>query len=246
MLYSRIIHMQLYIIHMQLYMIHMQLYIIHMQLYIIHMQLDIIHMQLYIIHMQLDIIHMQLYIIHMQLYIIHILSSPSYIIVQSPTQSLEWHIWSSSSGNNCHAVHRTISSVASVYDCTMGFYLIRFCQPSPPTWFLPITAIGMCHFRCPWNGMFDCHPAEITVMQFTGHSLPVHQFMIVPLDFNPVPYCQPDSPTPMEYAFPQSLEWRVLPGRWSIYNTKCIFVSRVNIYLWNISILLGKKNWVKL
>ena len=32
------------------------------------------------------------------------LSTPSYIIVQSPTQSLEWHVWSSSSGNNCHAV----------------------------------------------------------------------------------------------------------------------------------------------
>ena len=39
---------------------------------------------------------------------------------QSPTQPLEWHVWSSSSGNNCHAVHRSLSSVASVYECTMG------------------------------------------------------------------------------------------------------------------------------
>ena len=38
---------------------------------------------------------------------------------QSPTQSLEWHVWSSSSGNNCHAVHRSLSSGASVYECTM-------------------------------------------------------------------------------------------------------------------------------
>ena len=60
--------------------------------------------------------------------------------------SLEWHVWSSSSGNNCHAVHRSLSSGASVYDCTMGFYLVPYCQPSPPTRFLPITAIGMCHF----------------------------------------------------------------------------------------------------
>ena len=30
-----------------------------------------------------------------------------------------------------------------------------------------------------WNGMIDRHPAEITVMQFTGHSLPVHQSMSV-------------------------------------------------------------------
>ena len=75
----------------------------------------------------------------------------------------------------------------------------------------------MCHFRCPWNGMFDCHQVEITVMQFTGHPLPVHQF--VPWDFNPVPYCQPNSPMPMEYALPPSLEWHVWPGRRSIYNT---------------------------
>ena len=85
------------------------------------------------------------------------LSSPSYIIVQSPTKSLEWHVWSSSSGNNCHAVHRSLSSGASIYDCTAGFYLVPFCQPS--------------------------------------------------------------SPTSMEYALPPSLEWHVWPGRRSIYNT---------------------------
>ena len=31
--------------------------------------------------------------------------------------------------------------------------------------------------------MFDCHQAEITVMQFTGHSLPVRQSMSVPWEF---------------------------------------------------------------
>ena len=34
-----------------------------------------------------------------------------------------------------------------------------------------------------WNRMFDCHQAEITVMQFTGHSLPVRQSMSVPWEF---------------------------------------------------------------
>ena len=42
---------------------------------------------------------------------------------QSPTRSLEWHDWSSSSGNNCHAVHRSLSSGASVYESTMGIFL---------------------------------------------------------------------------------------------------------------------------
>ena len=34
-----------------------------------------------------------------------------------------------------------------------------------------------------WNHMFDRHQAEITVMQFTGHSLPVRQSMRVSWDF---------------------------------------------------------------
>ena len=38
-----------------------------------------------------------------------------------------------------------------------------------------------------WNGMFDRHQVEITVMQFTGHSFPVHQSMSVPWDFLPCP-----------------------------------------------------------
>ena len=34
-----------------------------------------------------------------------------------------------------------------------------------------------------WNGMFDRHQAEITVMQFRGDTLPVNQSMSVPWDF---------------------------------------------------------------
>ena len=34
-----------------------------------------------------------------------------------------------------------------------------------------------------WNGMFVHHQAEITVMQFIGHSLPVHPSMTVPWHF---------------------------------------------------------------
>ena len=34
-----------------------------------------------------------------------------------------------------------------------------------------------------WNRMFNRYQAEINVMQFTGHSLPVHQSMSVPWEF---------------------------------------------------------------
>ena len=34
-----------------------------------------------------------------------------------------------------------------------------------------------------WNRMFNRHQVETTVMQFRGHSLPVHQSMSVPWDF---------------------------------------------------------------
>ena len=86
-----------------------------------------------------------------------------------------------------------------------------------PTQSPPTTSHRNMHFRRLWNGMFDRHQAEITVMQFTGHSLSVHQFVTVRWDFNPVPYCQPSSPTPVEYATSASLEWHVWPGRRSIY-----------------------------
>ena len=55
---------------------------------------------------------------------------------------------------------------------------------------LPITGHRNMPFRHLWNGMFDSHRAEIIVMQFTGHSLPVHHFVTAPWHFYLVPYCQ--------------------------------------------------------
>ena len=89
----------------------------------------------------------------------------SYIIVQSPTQSLEWHVWSSSSRNNCHAVHRSLSSGASVYECTMGFL------PCPIFSAKPAYAISShnCHWNVSlpsgaslWNGMFGWVKGQYT------------------------------------------------------------------------------------
>ena len=98
-----------------------------------------------------------------------LLSTLSYIIVQSPTQSLEWHVWSSSSGNNCHAVHRSLSFGASVYECIMGFYLVPFRQPNLPTRFLSIT--GHWNASLPsdaslWNGMFGQIEGQNTTMAY--------------------------------------------------------------------------------
>ena len=81
------------------------------------------------------------------------LSSLSYIRVQSPTQylpitgyrnvslplSLEWHVWLSSSGNNCHAVHRSLSSGASVW-------LYRGILPCPILSAKPAYANRICNF----------------------------------------------------------------------------------------------------
>ena len=62
--------------------------------------------------------------------------------------SLEWPVWSSSSGNNCHAVQRSLSSGASVYESKMGFFFTssHFISQFLPTRFPLITAIRMCHF----------------------------------------------------------------------------------------------------
>ena len=67
---------------------------------------------------------------------------------QSPTRFLESHVWSSLSGNNCHAVHRSLSlpvhqsmSVPWEFFFTSSHFISQF----PPTRFPLITAIRMCH-----------------------------------------------------------------------------------------------------
>ena len=64
---------------------------------------------------------------------------------------------------------------------------------------------------------FNHHRAEITVMQFTGHPLLVHLFVTVPWDFNPIPYCQPSSPTPTQYTTS------------AVFGMACLAGSKVNI-----------------
>ena len=91
--------------------------------------------------------------------------------------SLEWPVWSSSSGNNCHAVHRSLSSSESLWSGTFTLSHIISWAHLPD--FLRLLTIGMCHFRYLRNGRCDRHRAEITIMQFRGHSLLVRQSMRV-------------------------------------------------------------------
>ena len=68
----------------------------------------------------------------------------------------------------------------------------------------------------PWNGMFDRHQVEITVMHFTGHSLLVHQSMSVSWDFYLVPFHQPNPPT---RSLSITGHWNVsLPSGASLWN----------------------------
>ena len=102
--------------------------------------------------------------------------------------------------------------------------------PPRPRNFFRYLAIGMCHFRHLWNGMFDRHRAEMTVMQFTGHSLQAHHFEATQWDLHLVPYCQPSSPgrfLPItglwDVSLPPSLEWH----EWSSSNgNNCQAVHR--------------------
>ena len=70
-------------------------------------------------------------------------------------QTLERPVWSSSSGNNCHPVQRSLSSGASVYESIMGFFFTssHFISQFPTTRFPLITSIRMCHF-------LPVHPLE--------------------------------------------------------------------------------------
>ena len=130
-------------------------------------------------------------------------------------------------------LYRILSPTRLIYK-PLEFLCTELYDSSTPTQSLPITGHRNMHFRRLWNGMFDRHRADITVMQFTGHSLPVHQFVTVPWDFNPVPYCQSNSPTPMEHATS------------AVFGMACLDGSEVNIlplklqcvtylkWLWNL------------
>ena len=76
---------------------------------------------------------------------------------QSPTQSLEWHVCHQA--EITHAVQRSLSSGASVYECIMGFFtLSHFVSQFLPSQFLSITGhwdVSLPSGASPWNGKFS-------------------------------------------------------------------------------------------
>ena len=79
-----------------------------------------------------------------------------------------------------------------------------------------------------WNRMFDRRQAEITVMQFRGHSLPVRQSMRVSWDFfssshfisqfPPTRFPHITAIRMCHFLRVHHLEWHFWPGRRSKYN----------------------------
>ena len=88
-----------------------------------------------------------------------------------------------------------------------------------------------------WNGMFDRHQAEKIVMQFTGHSLLVHQSMSVPWDFLPCPI---SSAKPAYAISSHNCHWNVsLPSGASPRNGKFGRVEGQNTTQFNINNLFA-------
>ena len=88
-----------------------------------------------------------------------------------------------------------------------------------------------------WNRMLDRHQAEITVMQFTGHSLPVHQSMSVPWEFFTSSHFISQFP-PTRFPLITAIrmchflpvyhsEWHFWPGRRSKYHTGRFFCLKI-------------------
>ena len=84
----------------------------------------------------------------------------SYIIVQRPLDRL-LDLWNGMidrypAEKNCHAIHRSLSSGASVYECIMGFTLSHFIGQIHPRDLFRLLAIGMCHFLPVHHFVMEC------------------------------------------------------------------------------------------
>ena len=85
-------------------------------------------------------------------------------------------------GHSLRVHHTEVGTLPCL--CLVPYYHLRD--------FFRLLTIGMCHFRYLRNGRCDRHRAEITIMQFIGHSLRVHHFFLRHTEnFYLVSYCEP-------------------------------------------------------
>ena len=107
--------------------------------------------------------------------------------------------WCSTGGHGVHSAGCSIFSGPQFIRAPSPFGLVWLSLPHLVLLRLQLSAtqlawllswlsyiIVQCPLDCPldlWNRMFNRHQAEITVMQFRGHSLPVRQSMRVSWDF---------------------------------------------------------------
>ena len=93
----------------------------------------------------------------------------------------------------------------------------------------PLTQLSYIIVRRPlllWNRMFNRYQAEITVMQFRGHSLPVHHSVVAQWDLHLVPYYPPT------WSLSITGHWNVsLPSGASHWNSILGWVEGQNITL---------------
>ena len=108
-----------------------------------------------------------------------------------------------------HLDYNSVRSHTATHQGPQGLFGLMWLY-LPPLVYLPLqlslelwllSRLSYIIVQCPlnrlldlWNRMLDRRQAEITVMQFRGHSLPVHQSMSVPWEFfYLVPFRQPIS-----------------------------------------------------
>ena len=93
------------------------------------------------------------------------------------------------------------------------------------------------HFRRLWNGMFDRHRVEITVMQFTGHSLRCIGLWLYCGVLTLSHIVSQAHPRQWNMQLRASLEWHVWPGQGSIYYNWTVLHLTVSKCLIELSVI---------
>ena len=151
------------------------------------------------------------------------------------------------------------SLVPKLHRGSLGRMWLSLPQLSPTGTWTPLSWLSYIIVQHPldrpldlWNRMFNRHQAEITVMQFRGHSLPVRQSMRVSWDFFSLSHFVSQFPPTrfplltaigMCHFLPvHHLEWHFGPGWRSKYNTGKPLWNRTGLA--TIMTFNAKKGWL--